>query len=146
MQSTSPLTRPGTRHSLRGPHPQARVGLRPSILFAHGDDEYRREVSEYFRMMGIRFATTSTADQTHRLARHLDASVIVIDTELPDESGYLACAKLKTQYPESKVLLLVAAETPTTQRYAAFAGADGVLYRDHDLANLLETIVTASEL
>ena len=105
-------------HLLRGPH---------KLVLAHADDDYRRAALRYLRGLGLDLTAGRSAAEAHYLARRLDPAVVILGTTLPDESGYLACAKLKAQHPDCRVILVGRNATAEEARFARFVGAQSLV-------------------
>ena len=52
-----------------------------------------------------------------------DPHAILLLEDAGDESGYLACAKLRQTLPELKVVVVGEERTPQRERFAEFVGA-----------------------
>jgi CheY-like chemotaxis protein len=116
----------------RAPSLARRGPRRERLLLAHAEREYRARVRWHFREGEIECVTAASADEAHRLTRALRPALIVLDSELPDESGYLACAKIKLDLPRAKVVLLGPGrvehaepfDRQRARRFARFVGAE----------------------
>ncbi len=56
-------------------------------------------------------------------------AVVVLPLETGWESGYLVAAKVRAARPKTRVVLVAAARTPWTERFARFVGATLVVAR-----------------
>jgi DNA-binding NarL/FixJ family response regulator len=72
------------------------------------------------------------------LAAELLPSLVVLDAELPEESGWLTCAKLKQEQPDLKVVLLVDQVNLSSHAFGYFAGASALVLRNDGLHALVE--------
>lgn len=100
---------------------------RPKVLLAHHSHVFRTKAKRPFRSHGMELTATSSAQAAQVLARSLDPDVIVLDTRLRDESGFLTCAKLKAAYPDGRVILMGRRLNPADRRFARFCGADAIV-------------------
>jgi DNA-binding response OmpR family regulator len=100
---------------------------RPKLLLAHTDARLRFLASCHFDDLGVDLVGAGTASTARSLARLLTPEVIVLGAELPDESGYLACAKLKAERPEHKVYLVGRFASGEARRFARYVGAEDYL-------------------
>lgn len=107
----------------------AEITVRPAALLAHGDPRYLRSAASFARSMGIDLVVARSAKEARRLALLTEPQVVLLDAMLADESGYLACAKIKNQLPETRIILLAESRTSEVIRYAQFAGAEAVYHR-----------------
>jgi CheY-like chemotaxis protein len=99
------------------------VRVQPCLVLAHPDPVYAAVVSRTFRRLGWAVAQARGGLEARRLACQLQAQLVILDTELPDESGWLTCAKLTHELPQLKVVLVSPQPTPYEQDFADFVGA-----------------------
>jgi ActR/RegA family two-component response regulator len=126
------------------PHVNAPWNPQDRLLLAHGDNSYRSEVTRKLRARGVDVTATSTAGVAHGLAQQLAPAVMVLDTNLQDESGPLVCAKMKISYPDCKVILVGPELTGEAVRLAAFVGADAFVARSEGLEALVRQILRSA--
>ena len=116
-------------------------GHRPVMIFAYADSAHAAQCGRYFRRLGWEVHLVASAAEARRLAQKTNPRVMVLDTELPDESGWLACAKLTHEDPSRRVVLLAPERTPESlENLAKINGAALVTRQDH-LEVLAETIL-----
>lgn len=77
------------------------------------------------------------------LARRLRPAVIALDADLPDESGWLTCAKLTAELPGVKVVLLSPHPTARAEQFARFTGAVALLDSEKDQTLQVERLLLA---
>jgi len=70
----------------------------------------------------------------------LSPAGVVLATDLPNESGWLTCAKLSVEQPAVKVLLVTARVTPENHRFANFVGAAALLCRSQGMQVLVDEL------
>jgi LuxR family maltose regulon positive regulatory protein len=68
--------------------------------------------------------------EAQRLAGELLPQVVVLDVDLPDESGWLSAAKILLVHPSRRVVLLTAPADDQLRQRARSIGAAGVVARD----------------
>jgi DNA-binding NarL/FixJ family response regulator len=105
------------------------AAVRPTALLAHADPGFLRAAAALSRRIGVDLVVARSAREARRLALLTEPEVVLLDALLADESGYLACAKIKNQLPESRIILLAEERTAEVVRYALFAGAEAVYHR-----------------
>jgi DNA-binding NarL/FixJ family response regulator len=117
--------------------------VQPAVALAL-PDRILTVVSERLQAQGWRVLRAGTPVEIRRLAgRHrLDAVVLPVDS--PDESGWIACAKLRCARPRLKVFLM-GERTPAAQRFAQFVGAEGLISPEIGAAQLVETIALSAD-
>lgn len=76
---------------------------------------------------------------------HLKPHVVLMETQLPDGCGLLACRKILASSPDIKVLFLTALDDDKTRLESIFAGADGYLLKNicaNTLTDAIETVAS----
>ena len=68
------------------------IRVQPCLVLAHPDPVYAAVVSRAFRRLGWDVCPAGTGPEARRLAQLLQAQLVVLDTQLPDETGWLTCA------------------------------------------------------
>jgi ActR/RegA family two-component response regulator len=119
------------------------VGYRPCLVLAHTDAAYAAMSSRAFRRRGWDVYNAQTGPEARRLARMLDADLVVLDTALPGESGWLTCEKLTAELPGTRVVLVAPEAGGWEQRFAEFVGAAAVLRRGDGASALLGEVPAA---
>jgi len=112
--------------------------VRPCLVLAHADPVYAAATSRAFGRLGWDVYQALTGPETRRLARIYRAQVVVLDTDLPGESGWLTCAKLLQERPEVKVLLVSGHSQPSDHAFCAFVGAAALLPQAAGVGPLLQ--------
>lgn len=98
------------------------------------------KVADQLRKLGWEVFTVTTDHDVHATAAEADPHAILLQEDAGDESGYLACAKLRITQPNLKVVLVGADRTPRQERFAEFVGASFVTEAD-GLTELLAAVV-----
>jgi len=102
--------------------PTRREYVRPLAVIAWPNSAGSVGLGRRLRQAGWRVLFAHTASEARRLTAQLRPTVLVIAGELPDESGWLACAKLVRSRRRTRVLVIDDAE-PDGDEFAAFVGA-----------------------
>jgi DNA-binding response OmpR family regulator len=113
---------------------------RPSLLVAHADPVYASGAARAFQRLGWDTYTARTGPEVRRLARMLGADLVVLDAELPEESGWLTCAKLVQELPRVKVVLVADHPDAAQEQFADFVGASALVGRAGGFAALLAEV------
>jgi DNA-binding response OmpR family regulator len=116
---------------------------RPRLVLGYGDSSRAAQCARALRRLGWEVHQAGTAVEIRRLTLALAPDLVVLDTDLPDESGWLTCAKLRVDLPEMKIVLVDPQRTPQRERFAAFVGASQVISRQQDLTAHLEEQIPA---
>ena len=75
-------------------------------------------------------------------AARLQPDIVVMDLRLPDGSGVEACREIRSQSPDTKVIILTSYADEDALFAAVMAGASGYVLKDLDPDRLQEAIVT----
>jgi DNA-binding response OmpR family regulator len=113
---------------------------RPRLLLGYVDSVHASQWARYFRRQGYSVHLIPSGVDTRRLALDSPPRVVILDTELPDESGWLTAAKILLDRPEQMVFLVGPERTDANERFASYLGAAGFLTRDESPVALVEEI------
>ena len=111
---------------------------RPHVVIAHSDTAYVLGVARAFRRHGWDVALAPVGQEARRLAAQLSARLVVLETSLPDETGWLTCAKLTVRDDAPTVVLVAGEDEDRDEEFAEFAGAERLVTRDEGIEPLLE--------
>ncbi len=100
--------------------------IRPSLVLAHSDPVYAATVGRAFCQLGWDVYQAHTGPEARRLAFNVRAELVVLDVDLPDESGWLTCAKLTEELPGTRALLVYRHAEKADPEFARFVGAAGL--------------------
>jgi CheY-like chemotaxis protein len=110
---------------------------RPCMILAHADNAYLAQALRVFRRRGWDVYAARTGPEARRLARMLQPQLVVLQADLPEESGWLTCEKLIRESPGMPVVLVTADPTPQHADFASFVGAVALADRRDGMAALL---------
>jgi DNA-binding response OmpR family regulator len=113
---------------------------RPCLLLVHGDASYAAETCLHFRRQGWDVYQASDGPEARRLARMLEADLVVLEADLAGESGWLTCAKLTRERPGGRVILVSDDAGPSNYRMAHFSGAAAIVRRQDSLLAVVESL------
>lgn len=114
--------------------------LRPVMLVAYADSAHASRCVRYFRRLGWEVHMVAGGYEAQRLAEQLVPHVVVMDVELPDESGWLSCAKITLDQRRQNVVLLAEHASDAIRDRAASVGAVALLRREEAPESLVELI------
>jgi CheY-like chemotaxis protein len=83
-----------------------------------------------FRRSGWDVYPARTGPEARRLARMVEADLVVLDTGVDEESGWLTCEKLTREVPGIRVILVEGDPDPVGADLAEFVGATALIDRD----------------
>jgi len=104
-------------------------GYRPCLVMAHTDAVYTAEACRAFRRLGWDVYAVGAGPEARRLARLLEADLVILDVGLLEETGWLTCAKLTADRPGARVLLVTEGPSNRDHGLAEFAGAAALVDR-----------------
>ena len=111
---------------------------RPCLLLAAGDSAATSETCLRLRRLGWDIYRASVGPEVRRLSRMLEPDLVVLDTDLEGESGWLTCAKLKQERPAGEVILTTGDDSPRNRTLARFVGATALVSRQQNLVPLVQ--------
>jgi DNA-binding response OmpR family regulator len=111
---------------------------RPCLILAHADAVYEAAASRAFRRDGWDVYNARTGPEARRLTRMLRPSLVVLGTDLPEESGWLVCDKLTREFPTTRVILVAVEPDSPSEQFASFVGAAALVDRNAGPAALLD--------
>ena len=122
------------------------IEARPLRLLVVDDHEVVRqglvsllERREHFQVV----AEAGTAAEAVEMARKFEPDLVVMDVRLPDGSGIEACREIRSEFPNTKVVMLTSYPDEEAVLSAIIAGASGYLLkqiRGRDLVAALEAV------
>jgi len=110
------------------------------LVFGYGNSAWAATWGRWFRRHGWEVPLAATAEETYDLVHRLAPTAVILDVDLPDESGWLACAKLTLTHADRQVYLVGDRLTERKQALARFVGAAGLFDKETGIQNLLDEI------
>ena len=127
-------------------------GVPPRTLLVVDDHEVVRQglVALLDRRTGFQVvAEAGTAAEALKQARRFQPDLVVMDVRLPDGSGIEACREIRSELPNTRVVMLTSYPDEDAVLAAIVAGASGYLLkqvRARDLVAALETVAGGGSL
>ena len=127
-------------------------GAPPLTLLVVDDHEVVRQglVALLDRRAGFQVvAEAGTAAEAVEQARRFQPDLVVMDVRLPDGSGIEACRDIRSELPDTRVVMLTSYPDEDAVLAAIVAGASGYLLkqvRARDLVTALETVAAGGSL
>ena len=110
---------------------------RPNLVVAHADPLYAALIRQIFLRLRWNVHVTNSGAQARVLAADLAPSMVVLDVALPDESGWLTCAKLMQERPDLHVVLVADHVSDISHQFAYYVGAATLVGRNDGLRALV---------
>ena len=115
-------------------------GERPLLVLASADSLFAALNCRHFRRLGWEVHLANSGCEARRMAGVFNPLVVVLDTELRDESGWLVCDKLTRDMPGQKVILVSPDPSEENRSLAEFVGAAALVGRDTGIDALVEEV------
>ena len=113
---------------------------KPQILLVENDDSLSEVVGAALARQGFTYDSAHTGDEALEKAYRSKPQIVLLDTHLTGQSGYLVAGKLKIAAPSPKVVLMTSLPRGQSDRMAQFIGADAILHKPFAMAKLLATL------
>ncbi|MBI1918284.1 MAG: response regulator [Planctomycetes bacterium] len=113
---------------------------RPCMLVVHDNAHQASALARAFRRLGWDVYHARSGAEARRLARMLEPELLVMATDLEEESGWLTCEKLTREQPRVKVFLVGDATEQRNHAFAAFVGAVRLLDGRDGVQSLVEDV------
>ena len=115
-------------------------GTRPRMVLAHADRAYAASVDRHFRRLGWEVRVAATADEARWLASQLAPAAVVLDADLPGQTGWLICESLTSEQPGLRVILVAPEVDRRRTRFAALVGALALVGKAADPTALVDQV------
>src|SRR5262245_48318825 len=120
---------------------QTPLSFRPRVVLAYADSAHAALSARHLRRLGWEVHLASSGPDARRLAQALAPEVVILDTQLPDESGWLTCAKLIQENGAQRVVLVSGAIDEEEKRLAETVGAAALVARQRGVPALVEEVM-----
>lgn len=100
---------------------------RPCLVLAHSDPAYAAGARRALRRLGWDVYLANSGPEARRLARMLAADIVVLEADLPGESGWLTCDKIVREELAPRVILVSPTINPVSEEFRQFVGATGLV-------------------
>ena len=125
---------------------QTELASRPRLLLAYADAAYASECGRYFRRLGWEVEMVASGAEARMLANDYRPNVVVLDAELLDESGWLTSAKISTENPDLRIILVADDVIGRTEDRLQMVGAVHSVSRRDGAEALATTILGKASL
>lgn len=118
------------------------------VLVADHEPEVRAQLVEHLQRWGYQTQTAQTASEALTLIPQQRPDLVILDVEMPDQDGYLVCAKLKrfsrSRIEQIPIILCSLRASERDRHFGRYAGADDYVVKPFDwpqLAQRLEALL-----
>jgi CheY-like chemotaxis protein len=119
------------------------VRIRDRVVVGLNDDVFAAWVARRLRRLGWGVHQAHSAAEARRLTAEFSPQVVVLQTRLPDESGWLTCEKILRDDPTVKVVLVASQPERDGEAFADFVGASALIRQEDGVQALINEIVRA---
>jgi signal transduction histidine kinase len=113
---------------------------KPVLLAIDDDPDNRAFLSKAVVRQGFDVVAAPNAIQARRLLDARRPSIILLDVQMPDESGLMLLPQMLREYPEAVVVMMTAYGSEQVAAEALRGGADDYLSKPIDLQRLRELL------
>ena len=104
---------------------ERRLCEQPLAVLGLTDAALAEATAQRLRSQGWQVLLAGTAAEVRRVSARMAPTIVVLDVDPPDESGWLACAKLQKLRRRPRVILVDHDAHPMRDDFAQFVGAAG---------------------
>ncbi len=120
------------------------VRIRERVVVALNDTILAAWIGRHLRRLGWGVHLARSAAAARRLTAEFSPRVAVLDTHLPDESGWLTCEKMIRDDPTLKVVLVASQPERGGPAFAEFVGAAALIRQEEGVQAVIDEIVSQS--
>ncbi len=120
---------------------QSELPSRPRLLLAYADASYASQCGRYFSRLGWEVEMVAGGAEAPVLATEYQPDVVVLDAELLDESGWLTSAKISTENPDLRIVLVTNESADDVRDRVPMVGAEQCVRRIHGAEGLAHAVL-----
>lgn len=113
---------------------------RPRVLLVEDEDTLVEVMEAALERDGYNFAMARTGDEALERACEFQPDAVLLDVNLPGQSGFLVAAKLKLLEPSPRIIFLTALPRGQSDRMAAFLKAEAILHKPVSVKKVLSEL------
>ena len=119
------------------------MSVKGSILIIDDEEEIRESLEELLKLEGYRLASASTAEEGLRRAQERLFDLVLLDINLPDQSGLEVLKSIKRDNPDTGVIMITAYDSGQVAFQASKEGAESYITKPWDNDRVLLEIRNA---
>ncbi len=112
----------------------------PKVLIVDDEPDTVEIVQSMLQGNGFDFSRAHDGDEALDVARRLKPDLIILDVMMPEQDGWLVCAKLKSVEPSPKILIFTVLRHDQSDRLAEFVHADDIIHKPFTKEQLLAKV------
>ncbi len=110
------------------------------VLIVDDEPDTVEIVQAMLQESGFEFSRAHDGDEALEVARRLKPHLIILDVMMPEQDGWLVCAKLKAVQPAPKILIFTVLRHGQSDRLADFVHADDIIHKPFTKEQLLAKV------
>jgi ActR/RegA family two-component response regulator len=123
---------------------QNRARTRDRAVVGLNDTVFAAWIARRLRRLGWGVHLARSAAKVRQLTNEFSPQVVVLETRLADETGWLTCEKILRDDPTIKVVLVASQPEWNSQAFAEFVGAAALISQEDGVQALIDQIVETS--
>jgi CheY-like chemotaxis protein len=120
---------------------ERKLSARPRLLLAYVDSIHAARTARFLRRHGWEVHLAASGAEVYHLIQEIQPRVVVLDTELHDESGWLISAKITLDPRSPHVILLAPQRTEADLNQLSQVGACALVARKDGFEALAEEVM-----
>ena len=117
------------------------VRIRNRVVVGLNDTVFAAWIARRLRRLGRGVHLARSAAEARRLTAEFSPQVVVLDSRLWDQSGWLTCEKILRYDPTLKVVLVASQLERDGKAFAEFVGAAALIHLEDGVQALIDEIV-----
>jgi FOG: CheY-like receiver len=118
--------------------------VRERVVLALNDTVLAASMGRQLRRLGWAVYLTRSGEEARQLSREYSPQVVVLDTRLQDQSGWLTCEKVLRDDPTLKVILFASQPEADGEAFAEFVGPAKLIHQGQGSQAVIDEIVATA--
>ena len=110
------------------------------VLIVDDEPDTVEVVERMLKGRGFEVTRAYDGDEALQAAHRLRPDLVVLDVMMPEQDGWLVCAKLKSIEPAPKIIIFTVLKHGESDRMAQFVHADDIIHKPFTQEQLLSKI------
>ncbi len=120
------------------------IRIRERVVLSLNDTVFAAWIARHLRRLGWEVHMARSGGEARGLCQDLSPQVVVLDTRLQDQSGWLTCEKILRDNPTLKVILVASQPEPNGQAFADFVGPAKLIRQEEGIQAVIDEIVATT--